>query len=67
MELSLQWSDVFDINPAVSADRGLALGAEIFPRLQRLQPDLRSGPTAERDLTRRPSRPGTCDSSASLE
>jgi hypothetical protein len=40
MELTLQWSDVFDIDvhPAVSAESGLALGAEIFARLPRLQP-----------------------------
>src|SRR4249919_1625232 len=39
MELTLQWSDVFDIaiHPAVSAGEGLRLGQEIFGRLPRLQ------------------------------
>ena len=40
MELLLQWNDVFDIDvhPAISAEAGLAAGAEIMPRLPRLQP-----------------------------
>jgi hypothetical protein len=39
MELLLQWNDVFDIDvhPAISAEAGLAAGAEIMPRLPRLQ------------------------------
>jgi hypothetical protein len=39
MELLLEWEDVFDIDvyPAVSADEGLTIGAEVFGRLQRLQ------------------------------
>jgi hypothetical protein len=39
MELSLEWNDVFDvaIHPAVSADEGLRVGAEVFGRLTRLR------------------------------
>ena len=39
LELTLEWSDVFDINvyPATSPEHGLAAGAEIFGRLARLQ------------------------------
>lgn len=39
MELVLQWNDVFDIDvhPAVSAEEGLQVGAEVFSRLPRLQ------------------------------
>jgi hypothetical protein len=40
MELELEWNDVFDIDvsPAVSAEDGLKMGAEVFGRLARLQP-----------------------------
>jgi hypothetical protein len=39
MEVMLQWTDVFDIDvsPAISADEGLKVGAEVFGRLPRLQ------------------------------
>jgi Domain of unknown function (DUF3303) len=39
MEVVLEWSDVFDISvhPAVSADEGLRIGAEVFARLPRMQ------------------------------
>ncbi|MCU1345746.1 MAG: hypothetical protein JWL70_2012 [Acidimicrobiia bacterium] len=39
MELVFQWNDVFDIDvhPAVSADEGLKIGADVFSRLPRLQ------------------------------
>ena len=39
MELVLEWNDVFDIavHPAVSADEGLRLGAEVMARVPRLQ------------------------------
>jgi hypothetical protein len=38
-EFELEWSDVFDIDvsPAVSADDGLRIGADVFGRLKRLQ------------------------------
>jgi hypothetical protein len=40
MEVVFSWNDVFeiDVHPAVSAEEGLATGAEIFGRLPRLQP-----------------------------
>ena len=40
MELLYEWNDVFDITvyPAVSAERGLTVGPEVFARLPRLQP-----------------------------
>lgn len=40
MELDFEWNDVFDmkIAPALRADQGLALGAEVFGRLNRMQP-----------------------------
>ena len=40
MEVELEWSDVFDIDihPAVSADEGLQVGAEVMGRLSRMQP-----------------------------
>jgi hypothetical protein len=40
MELELEWSDVFDIDihPAVAADDGLQIGADVVGRLARLQP-----------------------------
>jgi hypothetical protein len=40
MELEQEWNDVFDIkvSPAISADAGLEVGAEVFARLSRLQP-----------------------------
>lgn len=39
MEVVFQWNDVFDIDvhPAVSADDGLKVGADVFSRLPRLQ------------------------------
>ncbi len=39
MEVQLEWGDVFDIDihPAVSAEEGLTIGAEVFGRLPRLQ------------------------------
>jgi hypothetical protein len=39
METVLQWSDVFDIDvsPAISAEEGLQVGAEVIGRLPRLQ------------------------------
>ena len=39
MEFEFEWSDVFDIDvsPAVSAEEGLRIGAEVFGRLKRLQ------------------------------
>lgn len=39
LELTLEWEDVFDIDvsPAVSANEGLRLGADVFGRLKRLQ------------------------------
>jgi hypothetical protein len=38
-EFELEWSDVFDIDvsPAVSADDGLRIGADVFGRLTRMQ------------------------------
>jgi hypothetical protein len=38
-EFELEWSDVFDIDvsPAVSAEDGLRIGADVFGRLKRLQ------------------------------
>ena len=38
-EFELEWSDVFDIDvsPAVSAEDGLRIGADVFGRLNRLQ------------------------------
>jgi hypothetical protein len=38
MELLLEWGDVFDIavHPAVSAEEGLRIGAQVFQGLQRL-------------------------------
>ena len=40
MEVELEWSDVFDIDvhPAVGADEGLRIGADVVGRLARLQP-----------------------------
>jgi len=40
MELELEWSDVFDIDvhPAVSAEEGLGVGAQVMGRLSRMQP-----------------------------
>jgi hypothetical protein len=40
LEVQLEWSDVFDIDvhPAVSADEGLRIGAEVAGRLPRMQP-----------------------------
>jgi hypothetical protein len=40
MELLLEWEDVFDIDvyPAVSAEEGIKVGAEVIGRLQRMQP-----------------------------
>jgi hypothetical protein len=40
MEVELEWSDVFDIDihPAVGADEGLRIGADVVGRLSRLQP-----------------------------
>jgi Protein of unknown function (DUF3303) len=40
MELTLEWNDVFDVSvhPAVSAEEGLQTGAQVYGRLQRLQP-----------------------------
>jgi hypothetical protein len=39
-EFELEWSDVFDIDvsPAVSAEDGLRIGADVIGRLKRLQP-----------------------------
>jgi len=39
MEIVFEWNDVFDIDvyPAVSADEGLRIGSEVFPRLLRMQ------------------------------
>ena len=39
MEVVFQWTDVFDIDvhPAISAEEGLRVGAEVFARLPRLQ------------------------------
>jgi Protein of unknown function (DUF3303) len=39
MEFEFEWNDVFDIDvsPAVSAEDGLRIGAEVFGRLKRLQ------------------------------
>jgi hypothetical protein len=39
MELLLEWGDVFDIavHPAVSAEEGLRIGAQVFQGLQRLK------------------------------
>ena len=38
-ELESEWSDVFDIDisPAISAEDGLRIGADVFGRLRRLQ------------------------------
>ena len=38
-ELVAEWDDVFDVDvsPAVSAEEGLRIGADVFGRLQRLQ------------------------------
>ena len=40
MELLLEWGDVFDIDifPAVSAEEGLKIGADVVGRLSRLRP-----------------------------
>jgi hypothetical protein len=40
LEIILEWEDVFDIDvyPAVSAEEGLKIGADVFGRLPRLQP-----------------------------
>ncbi len=40
MEVELEWSDVFDIDihPAISAEEGLQVGAEVMGRLTRMQP-----------------------------
>ena len=39
MEVVFEWNDVFDIDvhPAIAADEGLRIGAEVFGRLQRMQ------------------------------
>jgi len=39
MQLEFEWNDVFtvDIHPALAADKGLEIGAEVFSRLTRLQ------------------------------
>jgi hypothetical protein len=39
MEMVFEWNDVFDIavHPAVSAEEGLRIGAEVFGRLPRVQ------------------------------
>jgi len=39
MEVVYEWNDVFDIDvhPAISAQQGLPVGAEVFGRLPRLQ------------------------------
>ena len=39
MEIVFEWNDVFDIGvyPAVSAEEGLRIGSEVFPRLARMQ------------------------------
>jgi len=39
LQLSFEWSDVFDIDihPAVSAEDGLRLGPDVFTKLTRLQ------------------------------
>jgi hypothetical protein len=39
MEIVFQWNDVFDVEvfPAISADEGLKIGADVFSRLPRLQ------------------------------
>ncbi|MGY1602390.1 DUF3303 domain-containing protein [Geodermatophilus sp. SYSU D00815] len=39
MELQLEWSDVFDISisPAISAEEGLQVGAEVLGRLPRMR------------------------------
>jgi hypothetical protein len=39
MEVELEWSDVFDIDihPAISAEEGLQVGAEVMGRLTRMQ------------------------------
>ena len=38
MEFQLEWSDVFeiDVSPAVSAEDGLRIGADVMGRLNRL-------------------------------
>ena len=39
MEFEFEWSDVFDIDvsPALSAEDGLRIGADVFGRLSRLK------------------------------
>ena len=39
MEFQFEWSDVFDIDvsPALSAEDGLRMGADVFGRLSRLK------------------------------
>lgn len=39
LELTAEWDDVFDIDihPAIAADEGLQVGAEVFARLPRMQ------------------------------
>jgi hypothetical protein len=39
MEVESEWNDVFDISifPAVSAEEGLQVGADVFSRLPRMQ------------------------------
>jgi len=39
MELVFEWNDIFDIDvyPAISAEDGLKVGAEVFGRLPRMQ------------------------------
>ena len=40
MELVSEWNDIFDIDvhPAISAEDGLKIGADVFGRLPRMQP-----------------------------
>ena len=40
MEVVFEWNDIFDIDvhPAISAEDGLKIGAEVFGRLPRMQP-----------------------------
>jgi hypothetical protein len=39
MEIVFEWQDLFDIDvyPAVSAEKGLRIGSEVFARLPRMQ------------------------------
>lgn len=40
MQLEFEWNDVFDMQvaPAVTAEKGLEIGPEVFGRLARMQP-----------------------------